>query len=69
VPGPQPGYCRPRNFQKHRESAVARGGGANGATVPAIQGRGHPKSEITKIKMLYLINFPIARLLTHSPWI
>jgi len=32
------------------KSAVARrGGGANGATAPGIQDRGHPKSEITKI--------------------
>ena len=27
-------------------------GKANGATGPGIHGRGHPKSEITKIKML-----------------
>jgi len=30
----------------------AQRGAANGATAPDIQGRGNPKSEITKIKML-----------------
>ena len=34
-----------------------RAGGANGATAQVIQGRGHRKSEITKIKMLWLDNF------------
>jgi len=29
-------------------------GGTNGATAPGIQGRGHRKSEIRKIKMLRL---------------
>jgi len=31
----------------------AEGGGANGATDPGIQAKGHPNSKITKIKMLY----------------
>jgi len=33
------------------QSVVCRGG-ANGATAQGIQGRGHPRSEITKNKML-----------------
>jgi len=31
---------------------ACRGRGANGATAPGSQCRGHPKSEIAKIKML-----------------
>jgi len=34
-------------INKHGHSGVQRG--ANGALAPGIQGRGHPKSEITKI--------------------
>jgi len=46
--------------EKGREpwfSGVQKGG--NGATAPGIriQGMGHPKSEITKIKMLWLDDF------------
>jgi len=37
------------NFQDHSDlEPVACRGGANGATAPGIQGRGHPKSEIIK---------------------
>jgi len=39
-----------------RGSDVQRG--ANEATAPGIQGRGHPNSEITKMKMLQLDDFP-----------
>jgi len=39
-----------------RPHTVACRGGANGATAPGIQG-GHPKSEITKIKLLQLVGF------------
>jgi len=33
-------------------TVACRGGGANGATGQGIQGRGHAKSEIIKIRML-----------------
>jgi len=47
--------------------------GPNGATVPGIQGRGHPKSEISKIYILLkfcnYMNLRIVRLLTYTAWI
>jgi len=36
----------------YRSAVACRGGGANRAPAPGIQGRGHPKSDITKIEML-----------------
>ena len=41
-------------------SGVKKGGGEQG------DGSGHPKSEITKIKIKQLDNFLIVRLLTHT---
>jgi len=54
------------NNRSTLQPKACRGGGKLG-----IQDRGHPNSEITKIKMVQLdtVIFLIVRLLTHDEWI